>query len=390
MTLSSLDLLKMSARSLCSNPTRSLLTTLGTLIGVGAVNATLQVGNISKAIIQRQLESQEAPQIHAGVRGRTTLMEADTQWVRSRLSGVQSMSRRAFFESGQVNVGDRETYIWCSAVSLNYLQTSGRQVTQGRFFDRDDFSQFRSVAIIDESLAEALFAEEYPIDKTLFLQNVPYRVIGTIEAKPITSEGEVWHTMLVPLSLYAARRGIEEARSLHLRPQKLSAIARQETEITQLLQQRFAPHKAWSWSNVEDILRQQEAMKITERGLFAVGAIALLISGVGIANITIASTLERTPEIGLKQAIGATPRDILRQFVIEGILVSLVGGIFAIAIVDLGTRLVARQFDLPYRFEITTAGLTLGMAIAVGVGASYFPARHASRLNPISALRDRS
>ncbi|MBP0020010.1 MAG: ABC transporter permease [Cyanobacteria bacterium SBLK] len=389
MSLSPLDLLKMSARSLWSNPTRSLLTTLGTFIGVAAVNATLQVGNISQAIIQRQLDSQEAPQIHAGVRGRTPLMEADTNWLRSRLSGVRAMGRKTFFESGQVNVGDRETYIWCSAVSLNYLQTSGRQVTRGRFFDRDDFRQFRSVAIIDESLAAALFSEENPIDKTLFLKNVPYRIIGTIEAKPITSEGEVWHTMLVPLSLHAARRGIEEARSLHLRPQKLSAIDRQETEVTQLLQQRFAPKEAWSWSNVEDILRQQDAMKITERGLFAVGAIALFISGVGIANITIASTLERTSEIGLKRAIGATPRDILRQFVIEGVLVSLAGGIFAIAVVDVGTRWVARQFALPYRFEITTAGLTLGMAIAVGVGASYFPARHASRLNPIAALRDR-
>ncbi|MEM9540692.1 MAG: ABC transporter permease [Cyanobacteria bacterium P01_E01_bin.42] len=389
MSLAFLDLLKMSARSLLSNPTRSLLTTLGTFIGVAAVNATLQVGNISKAIIQQQLDSQEAPQIHAGLHGRSSLMEADTRWVRSRLSGVRSMSRRTFFDSGQVIVGDRETWIWCNAVSLNYLQTSGRQVTRGRFFDRDDFKEFRSVAIVDESLAEELFGEENPINKTLFFNNIPYRIVGTIEAKPVTSDGEVWRTMLVPLSLHAARRGIEEARSLHLRPQELSAIARQETELTQLLQERFAPQEAWSWSNVRDILRQQEAMTITERGLLAVGAIALLISGVGIANITIASTLERTSEIGLKQALGATPREILWQFIIEAALVSLVGGIFAIATVDLGTRLVARQFTLPYRFEIATAGLTLGMAIAVGVGASYFPARHASRLNPISALRDR-
>ena len=389
MPLSPLDLLKMSVRSLCSNPTRSFLTTLGTFIGVAAVNATLQVANISKATIQRQLDNQEAPQIYTGLRGGDPLMTADVRWLRSRLSGVQAMGSRTFFDSGRVNAGNRETWILSRAVSLNYLQTSGRQVTRGRFFDRDDFTQFRSVAVIDESLAAELFEEESPINKTLFLNNTPYRIVGTIEAKPITNEGQVWRTMLVPLSLAAARRGIEETHSLNLRPHDLRDIPRQETEVQQLLQQRFAPEEAWVWSNVRDILRQQDAMKITERGLFAVGAIALLISGVGIANITIASTIERTREIGLKRALGATPREILWQFVLEGILVSLVGGIGAIAVVDGGTRLVAYQFDLPYRFEVASAGLTLGMAIAVGVSASYFPARHASRLNPISALRDK-
>ena len=388
MSLSPLDLLKMSARSLYSNPTRSLLTTLGTFIGVASVNATLQVGNISTATIQRQLDRQEAPQIFTGLRSDTKLLTPDIQWLKSRLSGIKSMSGETFFDDGEVNFGDRSTWIWCMAVSLNTLETSGRKVTKGRFFNSDDFSQFRSVAVIDESLATELFAEENPLNKTIFFAIAPYRIVGIIEAKPVVTDGEIWHTMLIPLSLYSARQGIEETGSLSLRPQELAEIERQETEVTQLLEQRFAPEKAWSWSNVEDIFRQQDAMKITERGLFAVGAIALLISGIGIANITIASTIERTREIGLKRAIGATPRDILWQFVLEGTLVSLIGGISAIAVVDIGTRSIAHQFELPYRFEMATAGLTLGMAIAIGVSASYFPARHASRLNPISALRD--
>ena len=390
MTLSHLDLLKMSVRSLYNHPTRSLLTILGTFIGVAAVNATFQVSNISKASIQRLLNRQEAPQIHTGIRGRTRLMPADIRWLRSRLSGARTIGRKTFFGSGWIVAGDRETRIWSIAVSLNYLQTSGRQVTRGRFFNQDDFTQFRSVVVIDESLAAELFVDESPIDKTLLFNNVPYRIVGTIDAKPMTAEGQAWRTMLVPLALYSARRGIEETKVLHLRPEDLGYIPHQETEVKQLLQERFTPKEAWSWNNVKDILRQQDAMKITGRGLFAVGAIALFISGVGIANITSASTIERTREIGLKLAIGATPQEILWQFVLEGILVSLVGGIAAIAAVDIGTRLVAHQFDLPYRFEIATAGLTLGMAIAVGVGASYFPARHASRLNPISALREKA
>ena len=123
------------------------------------------------------------------------------------------------------------------------------------------------------------------------------------------------------------------------------------------------------------------------KALLVVGAIALIVGGVGIANITIASVIERTPEIGLRRAVGATQLDILLQFILEAAILSLIGGTIAIITVHGATVVVAKQFKLPYKFENRTAILALSSAILVGVGAGFFPALRASQLDPVKALK---
>jgi putative ABC transport system permease protein len=123
------------------------------------------------------------------------------------------------------------------------------------------------------------------------------------------------------------------------------------------------------------------------KALLVVGAIALIVGGVGIANITIASVIERTPEIGLRRAVGATQLDILLQFILEAAILSFVGGSIAIVTVHGATVVVAQQFELPYEFENRTAILALSSAILVGVGAGFFPALRASQLDPVKALK---
>jgi putative ABC transport system permease protein len=127
---------------------------------------------------------------------------------------------------------------------------------------------------------------------------------------------------------------------------------------------------------------------MASKGLTAVGIISLLIGGVGIANITIAAVMERTPEIGLRRAIGAKKQDILLQFILEAAILSLLGGIAAIISVHGLTMVVAETFNLPYEFESKTAALSLGSALLVGVGAGFLPAVRASRLDPVKALRN--
>jgi putative ABC transport system permease protein len=138
---------------------------------------------------------------------------------------------------------------------------------------------------------------------------------------------------------------------------------------------------------VEDILEQRQVLQLTSRALAAVGAIALLVGGVGIANIMIAAVTERTAEIGLRRAIGATQPEIMLQFMLEAGLLSLLGGAIAIGTVHGLTLIVSDVFELPYQFEASTAIFSLTSAMGVGVGASFLPALRASRLDPVKALR---
>ncbi|MGB3495683.1 MAG: FtsX-like permease family protein, partial [Elainellaceae cyanobacterium] len=145
--------------------------------------------------------------------------------------------------------------------------------------------------------------------------------------------------------------------------------------------------KFWVWNNVEDILEQQATLRLASRALTAVGAISLLVGGVGIANIMVASVAERTSEIGLRRAIGATQQEIMVQFILEAVLLSMIGGVGAIATVHALASTVAQQFELPYEFEAEIAAIAISSAVVVGIGSSFFPALQASQLDPVLALR---
>ncbi|GAB1539541.1 hypothetical protein NUACC21_22080 [Scytonema sp. NUACC21] len=174
-----------------------------------------------------------------------------------------------------------------------------------------------------------------------------------------------------------------------MRPRKLEDLKNLEAQTKKLLEQRFPGQKFYVSNNVEDILEQQKTLESVSMALAAVGAISLLVGGVGIANITIATVAERTAEIGLKLAIGATKQDIMLQFISEAALLSLLGGTAALITVHGLTLVVANTFDLPYQFESTTATLSLGSALLVGVGAGFLPALRASQLSPVTALRSK-
>ncbi|MDY7020046.1 MAG: FtsX-like permease family protein, partial [Cyanobacteriota bacterium] len=160
-----------------------------------------------------------------------------------------------------------------------------------------------------------------------------------------------------------------------------------EEQAIQLLEQRYPGSGFWSWNTVSDILEQKKTLESVSTALLVVGAISLLVGGVGIANVTIASVIERTPEIGLRRAIGATQNDVMLQFILEAAILSLVGGSLAVASVHGLTVLVAQRFEFPYEFESRSAAIALSSAVLVGIGAGFFPALRASQLDPVKALK---
>jgi len=389
MSLSPLDLIALTCNSLRSNLLRSGLTSLGVFMGVAAVSATLQVGSISRAVIAEQLAQREAPQVFIGlwgVRDKEPKLE-DMEFLRQQLQGWQAISAINWIGSSQTLFQDEEAEPFMLAVSPDYLLTTGRRVLLGRPFTAADFDNYRPVVVIDQFLADKLFKGQEPIGQLIFSEQRPFLVVGVIETKFNSDGDEPKGNLLLPLSTYSAMTGSQRIDSISVRPNDLKDMKNLEEQAKQLLKQHFTGSDFYAGNNVEEILKQKETLELASRGLTAVGIISLLIGGVGIANITIAAVIERTSEIGLRRAIGAKRRDILLQFILEALILSLVGGTAAIATVHGLTVVVADTFKLLYKFESRTAALSLSSALLVGVGAGFLPSLQASQLDPVKALR---
>ncbi|MGF1537880.1 MAG: ABC transporter permease [Elainellaceae cyanobacterium] len=393
MSLSATDLLRLTTHSLRSNLLRSLLSVSGVFMGVAAVVATLQVGTISRAIIAEELAKREAPQISFYPRwqpGRPfkRLQLDDLTFLQQRLPGAQAVSAIDWAGSRLALFHDREANANMLAVSQGFFDTSGLRLLTGRTLTEADFERFRSVAVIDQFLAESLFDTlDEAVGERVYFNSRPLVIVGVLETKQSEDEETPTGEVYIPMTLHHALRGDERVSGLRLRPQSLDAIDILEAQAEQLLKQRSPDRSFHAFNNVQDIRDRQQVLQLAARGLAAVGVISLLVGGVGIANIMLASVAERTSEIGLRRAVGATRQEIMLQFILEAVALSIVGGAAAVVVVHGLTRVVADQFELPYEFEGRSAAIALGAAVAVGVGASVIPAVQASKLDPVQALR---
>lgn len=392
MSLAFSDLIILTCRSLTGSLVRSGLTTLGVFMGVAAVNATLQVGDISRAMIAKQIAERDAPHLMISFfssegGGRMPKLE-DMEFLQRRLKGIKAISALNYvYMSEKVFYQGEEGKPMMFAVTQNYHLTTGRKILEGRNFNAADFNNYRSVAILDKFLSDKLFKNADPIGKVIFNDGKPFMVVGITENK-MTLGGEPQGTMMIPMSTYSSMTGSQFINGISIRPQNQDTMEALGKKAEGLLKKRFPGADVYSYSNIQDLLMQQQIYNMASLGLNVVGIIALLIGGVGITNITIAAVIERTGEIGLRRAIGATKLEILLQFILEAIILSLIGGATAIVCVNSLTFVITTAINLPYNFEIQTAVLSLGSALLVGVGACLFPAIRASQLDPVKALRE--
>jgi len=352
-------------------------------MGVAAVTATLQVGSISRALIARQLAEQDAPQVI--IYPESQLRLKDAKFLQKRLTGLQAISASSSPVLSQTLFQDEEANPLMLGVSQNFLRTSGKQLVKGRFFTSVDFAKYRRVVVIDQFLADKLFKGQEPTGQRIYTERKPYIVVGVVQTKAGNEPPK--GQLLVPISVFNALKGNRNIGAILMRPHNLKDLKGLEDQTNKLLKQSFPSQNFYVSNNIQNILEQQKTLELASRALAAVGVISLLIGGVGIANITISTVTERTSEIGLRRAIGATKQDIMLQFILEAALLSLLGGTAAIIAVHGLTLIVADTFNLPYQFESSTAALSLGSALLVGVGAGFLPALRASQLNPVKALR---
>ena len=396
MGLSPMDLIVMTFRDLGGNWVRSGLTTLGIFMGVAAVNTTLNIEAITSAQIEEKLARRDNPFVSFWMYDPTRtkpapeVSEDDFVAMQQEVLGIAGVSRRTLvFNVNQVR---HQGYVAIDTrvegVSLNFQETTGRPLAEGRFFQQTDFDKFYPVAVINTVLANQLFPESSPIGQGVFLDTIRLTVIGVSETKQAAAdhepEGEVWLTQ----NYADAISGRYSWGSTQIAIAELDQYKAVEEGIETFLKNRYPGFEVGVWGNAEDLYQEEQQQRTSTRILQVVGLLALVIGGVGIANITIAAVMERTREIGLRRAIGATDWEVMMQFIVEAALLSLIGGTVAIATIHGLTKVATTQvFEAPYTFRPQAAAISMGAAFGVGVGASFFPALRVTQIDVVQALQ---
>ncbi len=396
---------KIAFKSLLKNKMRSLLTSLGIIIGVGAVIVMVAIGEGSQADIEAQINALGANMLiispgasrrggvshGAGSENQFTLYDATKLSKQSTLCSAVS----PLVQSGaQVIGGGSNWSTGVLGVGVRYLDIRAWELKDGEFFSERDMRARGKVAVLGKTVAEELFPDQDPIGERIRIRNTPFRVIGVLTEKGQGAHGrDEDDVILAPVTTVLYRlKGGQYIDMMMASAISTEQIVEAEEELTEILRQahklKLGEDNDFRIRTQSEIIeRASETSRIMTVLLGSIAAVSLIVGGIGIMNIMLVSVTERTREIGIRLAIGARGSDILTQFLMEAIVLSLTGGIIGI-LVALGV-----SHALESIWGITTAVnpavvfLAFGFAGIVGVFFGFYPARKASGLNPIDALR---
>ncbi|MBT3700213.1 MAG: FtsX-like permease family protein [Alphaproteobacteria bacterium] len=396
--------------SLRANILRTALTTLGIVIGVASVIAMVSVGAGAEQRVQSVIQSLGAnilivlngSSTAGGVRGgagsRFSLTEDDARALQQELPAI-AIAAANVRGTGQVIFGNTNWFTTIYGANTGYLEAREWVVASGRNFSPADERSAAKVAIVGQSIVDNVFAGNSPLGQTIRIKRVPFTVIGLMAEKGQTPMGsDQDDVVFVPLST-AKKRILGGARlrgkfvgAITLKAARGDLIREAERQAKELLRvrHRIQPGQRDDFTvrNIASILEARASSQRTMAYLLAaVAGVSLIVGGIGIMNIMLVSVTERTREIGLRMAVGARGRDIMIQFVIEAVALSLIGGIIGIALGAGGSVLAAKVAGWPLIFSLWSVVLAIVFSAAVGVFFGYYPALKASRLDPIEALR---
>ncbi len=402
--------LRVALNALRVNLLRSILTMLGVIIGVAAVITMLAVGAGAEARIQQQIQSlgsnimivTAGARTASGVRlatGTTTsLTEDDAAAIAREVPEVEAAapSNRG---GAQVVVGSANWATQIYGITPDYFVVRNWSLAAGRMFESAELSGSGKVALIGQSVARELFGDADPMDQSIRIKNVPFTVIGILNRKGQSMMGQDQDdVIMVPLStarnrLLGTTQGkLRQVGMIQIKVRDGASMAEAQSKVAELLRQRLragnAQEDPFSILNLTEMLQtQEESSRIMSILLAAVASVSLLVGGIGIMNIMLVSVTERTREIGLRMAVGARSKDILTQFLVEAITLSMTGGLIGVALGAAGSAMVAAFAGWETRMSPESIVLAVGFSAAIGIFFGYYPARKAAALLPIQALR---
>lgn len=398
------NLIKISLKSILKNRMRSFLTMLGIIIGVGAVITLVSIGQGASVQITNEVSSlgtnlimvvPGASRMGGVSRGAASQEGFSLDDVRKleEESGLIPYVSPVIRSGGQVIANGKNWSTSISGVAPNYLIIKDWKLKEGEFFTERDTKSRRKVAVLGDTVARELFGDQGAVGARIRIRNTPFEVIGVLAEKGESMMGDQDDIILAPWSTVLYR--LTDGTQIHMI--NVSAPSVEQMGATQEAIERILREAHHIEPGEEDDFRIRSQTEIIERAssvtgtltllLGAIAGVSLLVGGIGIMNIMLVSVTERTREIGIRMAIGARGRDVLVQFLIEAIILSMLGGIIGVLLgIGLG-KLAASTMNIPVLINPVIVFLAFCFSGAVGIFFGFYPARKASRLNPIDALR---
>jgi len=398
-------IVRMALRALGRNKTRTLLTMLGITIGIAAVICTVALGDGSSQLIEAQLDTLGDNMIWVAAGGRNlsgvrtgtgatkSLREEDADAILKLIPEVKKVSPNSSGHA-QVVYENRNWNTLYRGNTPDFLSVRGFGLAEGRGITEKETESLADVCVIGQTVAEQLFDTDSPVDKIIRVNSIPLKVVGVLAAKGISPQG--WDQddfILMPLHTAQHKiKGVDWLDDIFISARSPQDIDTASEKISALLRQR---HKLgrdeaddFSIRHPEDVLNaRKQAAETFAMMLAATASVALLIGGIGIMNIMLVSVTERTREIGVRMAVGATERDVRGQFLTEAMVLSLLGGGCGIFFGILASEGLSAMLSWPTSVSILAIVASVIFSAFIGVFFGYYPAKKAAQLDPIEALR---
>ena len=393
----------MAWASLIANKMRSILTMLGIIIGVAAVIALVSIGNGVKQDIQNSISSlgsnllmvipgaPRTPGVRPSAGSMKSLKVSDYEAI-AKLDGVKAASPMT--NGSYVVIYQNKNWTTSvSGVSYNYLDVNNWSMKSGRFLSEKNVQNRERVAVVGKTVVKNLFGDEDPVGAEIRVKNIPFRIIGVLNSKGSGAMGNDQDDMVIIPYTTAMERveGVDYLRMIYVTGKDENGIDRLQSDIENLLRVRHGIKDTnlddFNIQNMNSIMETMEETTGTlTLFLGAVAAISLVVGGIGIMNIMLVSVTERTREIGVRKALGATYSVIVTQFLIEAVVISLMGGIIGIILGIGSSKLIGMASGMSTVISVPTIVMSFAFSMAIGLIFGIYPARKAAKLNPIDAL----
>ena len=408
--MGAIESIRIALRALRVNILRSILTTLGIIIGVGAVIVMVSIGSGAQQQVQQVIDSlgtnlliiipgaTTSGGVSLGRGSKPTITEDDAEAMVREIPGVELSAPMV---RGGAQVVNRNQN-WSTAVygvTPDYLVARDWDMEAGEAFNDQAVRASSKVALIGRTVADNLFPGQDPVDQIIRINRTPFKVAGVLKAKGDDPRGQDQDDLImVPIST-AKKRILGQSRlsgklvnNIFVKGRDGESMTELEIKIKELIRQRHRIRPGQDDDfGVRNLAQMLEARAKSSRTmsilLASVASISLIVGGIGIMNIMMVSVSERTREIGLRLAVGARRRDILNQFLIEAITLSLLGGLIGASLGVAGSIVASFYAEWPMILSVNSIMMSFGFAAGVGVFFGFYPALKASRLNPIDALR---